>query len=146
MPSLTIIKLPNIFEKLKCFELRRNPNLEKISDKSYQWIEKLSKGYRKNVHLHRLDYAAAAFYPDADIESLKIVTDYFNLYTLIDDICDDGQEIAKGVVRDMKSIFCGQDDGNLSEIGKATKRFKNINFENFKYVKCVIFLQFLSTS
>ena len=102
-----------------------NPNLEEISEECYEWIEKLSQGYQKKVHLHKLDFAAACFYPEADIERLKIVTDYFNLYTLLDDICDSGQAMAQRVVKDIESVFNGQDDENLSEFGKATKRFKN---------------------
>lgn len=120
-----------------------NPNLEEISEESYKWIEKLSKGYQKKVHLHKLDFAAACFYPEADIERLKIVTDYFNLYTLVDDVCDGGQVIAQGVVKDVQSVFSGRDDENLSGIGKATKRFTKIMLKN---VLNLFFLQFFSES
>lgn len=48
------------------------------------------------------------------------------MYTLVDDVCDGGQVIAQGVVKDVQSVFSGRDDENLSEIGKATKRFTKI--------------------
>ena len=118
----SIIKLPNIFEKIKLFELRKNPNLETITEECFKWIEKLSLIYQKKIHLHRLDYTAAYMFPDADIKKLKIAADYLNIYTLIDDLCC-SKDVTMGVISDVKSAISGEVDENSSELGKALKRF-----------------------
>lgn len=112
------VKLPDLFEILKPLKATKNPNLESVKTDALKWIEKYSIACAKKVHLHKLHSYVSYCYVNANAEKLRIVIDALNLYTLMDDICEDNGKLAVEILKEMEEIFSGK-NGDLSTFGSA---------------------------